>query len=149
MQARWFRHVVNWYGPYLGAGIHVTHVADDWRSLRVELRSRFYNRNYVGTHFGGSLFAMADPFFMIMVMRNLGRDYVVWDKAAEIEFVSPGRGTVSAEFRLTDADLDDLRAHTADGSKYLRWFAVDVVGGDGTIVAKVRKQLYVRRKPAA
>ncbi len=149
MQARWFRHVVNWYAPYLGAGIHVVAISDDWRYVCVELRSRFYNRNYVGTHFGGSLFAMADPFYMIMVIRNLGGTYLVWDKAAEIEFVAPGRGTITAEFRLTDADLDDLKANTAGGEKYLRWFAVELRAADGTTVARVRKQLYVRRKPAA
>lgn len=149
MRARWFRHVLNWYGPYLGAGVHVAAISDDWRHVRVELRSRFYNRNYVGTHFGGSLFAMTDPFYMIMVIRNLGSTYIVWDKAAEIEFVAPGRGTVAAEFRLTDEDLADLRANTANGGKYLRWFPVDVVGEDGKVVARVRKQLYVRRKPAA
>jgi acyl-coenzyme A thioesterase PaaI-like protein len=140
------RRLFNIYPPFLGAGIRVSEIADDWRYLKVTLRLRWWNRNYVGTHFGGSLYVMTDPFLMIMAMRNLGSDYVVWDRAAEIEFIAPGRGTVTAEFRLNDADLDEMRARTADGAKYLPWFSVDVVGEDGSPIARVRKQLYVRRR---
>ncbi|WP_018348796.1 DUF4442 domain-containing protein [Longispora albida] len=103
---------------------------------------------YVGTHFGGNLFSMTDPFWMIMVLRSIGPGYMVWDRAGEIEFVSPGRGDVFARFHLTDEVLDELRAATADGDKALRWFETDIVTADGTVVAKVRKQVYVRRKLA-
>ena len=99
------------------------------------------------THFGGSLFAMTDPFRMIPVLHCLGPDYFVWDKAAEIEFVKPGRGTVHAVFTLDDAVLDELRAAAAGGEKVLRWFDADVVDAQGEVVARTRKQLYVRRKP--
>ena len=146
MGPRWFRHVVNCYPPYLGAGVRVTEIAPDWRRLRVEMPLRWYNRNYVGTHFGGSLYSMTDPFLMIMVIRNLGDGYVVWDKAASIEYVAPGRGRVSAEFTLTEEVLDELRAQTAGGEKYLRWFEIDVLGPEGELVARVKRQLYVRRK---
>ena len=146
MTTRWHRLLFNIYPPYLGAGVRVSAIADDWRRIRVKMPLRWFNRNYVGTQFGGSLYAMTDPFLMIMVMKNLGRDYVVWDRAAEIAFVAPGRGTVHADFRLTDADLDAMRARTASGDKYLPWFSIDVCADDGTVVARVRKQLYVRRK---
>ena len=146
MKASTLRRILNLWPPFLFSGIRVTQVDTDWRHARVELRMRPWNRNYVGTHFGGSLFAMTDPFWMIMVKERLGRDYMVWDKAAEIEFVKPGRGTVHAEFRLDEAVLDELRAATADGGKTLRWFDVDVVDGTGETVARIRKQVYVRRK---
>lgn len=136
----------NWWPPFLFGGIRVLHVADDWRSARVQLKLRWYNRNYVGTQFGGALFSMTDPFWMILVMECLGRDYIVWDRAAEIEFVAPGRGDVFADFSVRDEDLDELRAAAAGGGKVLRWFAVDVRAADGSIVARVRKQLYVRLK---
>ncbi|MFF3564812.1 DUF4442 domain-containing protein [Streptomyces sp. NPDC002574] len=143
------RRAINWWPPYLFAGIRVLDIADDWSSARVRLRLHRFNRNYVGTHFGGSLFSMADPFWMLLTMNRLGRDYLVWDRAAEIEFVSPGRGDVFADFKLTEDRLDEMRELTAHGHKALMWFENDVVADDGTIVAKVRKQLYVRRKPAA
>lgn len=147
MRASLLRHGLNLWPPFLFAGIHVAALAPDYRHARVELRMRPWNRNYVGTHFGGSLFAMTDPFWMLMVLQSLGRDYIVWDKAGEIEFVKPGRGTVHARFDLDEATLDALRAATADGSKHLRWFDAEVVDVHGDVVARLRKQLYVRRKP--
>ena len=131
--------------PYAFSGIRVTDIAPDWSRARVELRARWYNRNYVGTHFGGSLFAMTDPFWMILLIRRLGPGYRVWDRAAEIEFVRPGRGTVVAEFVLDEATVDDIRAATAGGDKHLRWFETTVTDAQGEVVARVRKQVYVRR----
>ena len=133
--------------PFFFNAIHVQHIADDWRSASVVLRKRWYNRNYVNTQFGGNLFAMNDPFWMLLVMKLLGRDYIVWDKAGSIEFVSPGRGDVFAEFLVDDAVLRSIRDATANGDKYLHWFENSVHDKAGTIVAKVRKQVYVRRKP--
>jgi acyl-coenzyme A thioesterase PaaI-like protein len=148
MRASWFRHLLNLYPPFLGAGIHVRHIAADWRRIDVEMPLRWYNRNVVGTHFGGSLFALSDPFFMLMAIHNLGRDYVVWDRAAEIEFVAPGRSRVSVQFALTESELAEMRAQTQEGQKYLCWLPAEIRGADGELVAKVRRQLYVRRKRA-
>jgi acyl-coenzyme A thioesterase PaaI-like protein len=148
MKAATLRRAMNLWPPFLFSGIRVIELADDFRYVRVELRQRWYNRNYVGTHFGGSLFAMADPFWMIPLIRVLGRDYLVWDRAGEIEFLQPGRGTVTAEFRLDEAVLAEIRAATASGEKYLRWFETELRNADGEVVARVRKQVYVRRKPA-
>jgi acyl-coenzyme A thioesterase PaaI-like protein len=139
---RWLFRV---WPPYLFSGIRVTHLADDWSRARVELRARWYNRNYVGTHFGGSLFAMTDPFWMILLIRRLGPGYRVWDRAAEIEFVKPGRGTVVAQFVLDEATVADIRAATSGGDKHLRWFGTEVTDAQGEVVARVRKQVYVRR----
>ncbi|MBO8194724.1 DUF4442 domain-containing protein [Streptomyces oryzae] len=137
---------LNWYPPYRFAGIRVLDIADDWSSARVRLKLGRLNRNYFGTQFGGSLYSMSDPFWCLLAVNRLGRGYVVWDKAAEIEFVSPGRGDVYAEFKVTEDRLEEIRAATADGSKALPWFESTVTAADGTVVARVRKQLYVRRK---
>ncbi|MBY4599512.1 DUF4442 domain-containing protein [bacterium BD-1] len=146
MKASRLRLLFNVWPPFLFAGIHVTHLADDFSHARVELRQRWYNRNYVGTHFGGSLFAMTDPFWMILVMRRLGPGYLVWDQAGEVKFEKPGRGTVVAEFDLPEAVVEQLRAAAEDGSKVLHWFDTEVRDGEGHVVARVRKQVYVRRK---
>lgn len=147
--ARAVRRVMNLWPPFLFSGIRVLEIADDWRFARVVLRKRWYNANYVGTHFGGSLFAMTDPFWMIPTLRCLGSDYIVWDKAAEIEFIAPGRADVFAEFHMTDAILNGIRAATAGGEKYLIWCETEVKTASGELVARVRKQLYVRRKKSA
>ena len=143
------RWIFNLWPPFLASGIHVTRLSADLRDARVELRMRPWNRNYVGTHFGGNLFAMTDPFWMIMTLRALGKDHVVWDKAGEIEFIRPGRGLVHAEFVLDEATLQTIRDATAGDAKYLHWFTTDVLDASGEPVARVRKQIYVRRKRRA
>jgi len=149
MSASTFRRGINFWPPFLFAGIRVLAVSDDFRSAKVRLRLGRLNRNYVGTHFGGSIFAMTDPFWMLLVMQNLGRGYVVWDAAAEIEFVSPGRGDIFAEFVLTDDRLAEIRELTQEGKKALIWFDTEVLAADGSVVARVRKQVYVREKRPA
>ena len=139
------RRLLRVWPPFLFSGIRVDVWSDDWRYARVRLKLAWYNRNYVGSHFGGLLFAMTDPFWMIMTMNALGRDYIVWDKAAAIDFVAPGREDVYAEFLLDEAVLDELRAATVGGDKHLRWFETAVVDAQGEVVARVRKQVYVRR----
>ncbi|MEJ5208171.1 DUF4442 domain-containing protein [Denitratimonas sp. CY0512] len=147
MTPRHLRRIFNLWPPFLFAGIRVHEIAPDWRHARVQLKLAWYNRNYVRTQYGGNLFSMTDPFWMILVMHNLGPDYVVWDKAAEIEFIAPGREDVFADFQLESAVLDELRQAAAGGDKVLRWFDTEVKTASGELVARVRKQLYVRLKP--
>ena len=142
------RWLMNSYPPLLFAGVRVTEFSPDWRRASVRLRLTRWNRNYVGTQFGGSLFAMTDPFWMIMMMNRLGPEYIVWDVAAQIDFVSPGRGDVFATFELDDERVAAVRAAADRQPKHLEWFEADVTMADGTVVARVRKQLYVRRKDA-
>jgi len=145
--ARQLQKGMKWWPPFLGAGIRLRSMADDFREAVVELKLGRLNRNAVGTHFGGSLYAMTDPFFAIMLMHNLGSDYLVWDKSASIEYVAPGRGTVSAHFRLSGERIDEIKAQAAGGEKVLPQFAVDVKDETGGMVARVYKTLYVRLKP--
>ena len=140
---------INLWPPFLGAGIRVQRIAPDMKSVDVEMKLRWWSANYVGTHFGGSLFAMTDAFYMLMLMANLGRDYIVWDKAATIRYRKPGKGTVRAEFRLTDAQLDDIRDKLKTLIKYEPTFTVEVKDEQGTVIAEVEKLLYVRKKEAA
>jgi acyl-coenzyme A thioesterase PaaI-like protein len=148
IKASTLRRILYFWPPFLFSGIRVEAWSDDWRYARVRLKLHWYSRNFVGTQFGGSLFAMTDPFFMIMTLQVLGRDYIVWDKAGAIDFVAPGRTDVVAEFRLDDSVLDEIRAATAGGEKYLRWFEAEVKTDGGELIARVRKQIYVRRKRA-
>ena len=140
------RRWINLWPPFLGAGIHVTHIAPDMKSVDVEMKLRWWNANYVGTHFGGSLFAITDAFYMLMIMHHLGDDYIVWDKAATIRYRKPGRGTVHVEFRLTDAQLDDIREKCQTLPKYEPVFPVEVKDEQGVVIAEVDRLIYVRKK---
>jgi len=146
--ARQLEKGMKWWPPFLGAGIRVRSLSDDFRDAVVELKLGRLNRNAVGTHFGGSLYAMTDPFFMIMLLHNLGADYLVWDKSGSIEYVAPGRGIVHARFQLSEGRIAEIRAQAAAGEKVLPEFQVEVRhANDDSLVALVRKTLYVRLKP--
>lgn len=146
MKASRLRFGMNLWPPFLFAGIRVEEISPDYRYARVRMRLRPWNRNFFGTHFGGSLFAMTDPFWVLLLFNQLRGEHVVWDQAGEIDFVAPGRGTVRAEFRLTDEHVDQVLERTASGEKALIWFETDVVGQDGSVIARVKKQVYARRK---
>lgn len=148
-RARMLRWVLNFYPPYIGAGIRVQSISPDLRQVKVRMGLHWFNRNYVHTQFGGSLYSMVDPFYMLMLMELLGREYIVWDKAASIDFISPGKGPVFAELRIDDALLTDIREHTAGGKKSLPRLQVDIRDAAGELVARVDKTLYVRLKPQA
>lgn len=143
---RFMLRAVNYWPPFFGAGIRVTYRNPSFTAVDVEMRLHFWNRNYVGTHFGGSLYSMTDPFFMLMLIENLGPEYIVWDKAASIRFRKPGRGTVRAEFRLTDAELAAVRRDADANGKLEPTFTVQIKDEQGEVVAEVEKLLYVRKR---
>ncbi len=143
-QQRFLERLINFYPPLLGAGIRVKHV--DELTTRVTMRLTPLNRNVVGTHFGGSLYSMCDPWFMLILMRVLGSGYIVWDKAASIQFLQPGRGTVTATFHIPPERIDEIRSAMDTNKKIEPTFAVDVLDTEGKAVAHVEKLLYVRRK---
>ena len=135
---------INLYPPLLGAGIRVHKI--DELTVRVEMKLTALNRNIVGTHFGGSLYSMCDPWFMLILMRALGRDYIVWDKSASIQFLQPGRGTVSATFHISPEQIEEIRNQADKSQKIEPVFSVDVLDAQGRAVAHVEKLLYVRKK---
>ncbi len=128
----------------------MTYIASDWREIRIRLPLSWRTRNYVGTIFGGSLYAAVDPFYMIMLMKNLGPDYVVWDKAATVAFRKPGRTPLQAVFHLDEAELEEIRRILAENPKVDRSYTLDLVDRNGTIHTTVDKTIHVsRRAPAA
>ena len=140
--------LINLWPPLLGAGIKVVRQSPDFRSVEVELRLTRLNRNYVGVHFGGSLFAMTDPFYMVMLAEALGPDYIVWDKSASIRFRRPGKGTVRAHFELTDSRLDEIRTNLEVNGIHDAVFVVDILNQQNELVSQVERTLYVATKIA-
>lgn len=136
----------NLWPPYLGSGIRISYVSKDYRHIKVELKRKWYNSNYVGTQFGGSIYSMTDPFYMLMLINNLGKGYTVWDKGAIVNFIKPGRTRLSAEFNI-DQDLIDLvKIKTQDGSKYVFDMKVVILDDQKQVIAEVIKTLYVRKR---
>lgn len=146
MTAKKLKRRIRFYPPYLGAGVRITHISDDFLTVKVELPLRFYNKNAVGTHFGGSLYSMCDPFFMLMLINILGKDYIVWDKAATIRFKKPGKGVVKATFSISPERIAEIRAAADTQGKVEPMFQVSITDSEGDVVAEIDKLLYIRKK---
>ncbi len=136
------------FPPYWGTGIKVTMIANDFRRISVAMPLRWYNRNLRGTHFGGNLFAMADPFYMIMLMNVLGKDYEVWDQDSSIQFCRPGKGRVFANFQLPLELVENIIETTRTGTKVTPKFIIDIKDDTGQVIAQVTKTIYIRNRKA-
>ena len=140
------KRMLNIYPPYLGAGVKVSYISKDWREIHVSMSLRWFNRNAVGTHFGGSLYSMIDPHIMLLLMQLLGDKYVVWDKAAEINFIKASKKKVTSTIRVTDEDLKNIYENTNKGEKYFSEFMVDIRDENNNLIASIKKILYIKLK---
>lgn len=146
MRAGTLRLFMNLWPPFVGAGIHVTALAEGYREASVELRPHWYNRNFFGDHFGGSLYAMTDPFYPLLLIHILGPEYRVTHAAGSIRYLAPARGTVRARFHITDEHVAAIKVAAEGGEKHLPQFSVDIVDSDGEVVARATHTAYVRKK---
>lgn len=146
-----FLRLLNFWPPFLGAGIRLRYLASDFSEARVEMKLRFWNRNYVGVHFGGSLYAMTDPFYMLLVMegfreRGWLKQYIIWDKEASVRFKKPGTGKVRAHFKITDEQIRHFKQQADLLGKFEPLLTVQVLGENDELVAEIDKRLYIRKK---
>ena len=141
-----FLKMLRLYPPFLGAGISLRSVDRDLTAIEVQMKLWVFNQNFVGTQFGGSLYSMCDPWFMIMLMHQLGDAYIVWDKSATIDFLKPGRGTVRARFDLPREKVAEIRAEVEAKGKINPRFEAVVTDCEGQQIARVTKLLSIRRK---
>ena len=137
---------MNFWPPFLFTGIHIEHISKDFLEVDVSLKLRFWNRNYVGTAYGGSLYSMTDPFYMLMLIQLLGRGYIVWDKAASIRFKKPGVTKVYAQFRLSQEQVQGYRDELKTKNKIEPTLTVYIKDEEGNIIAEVDKLLYIKKK---
>ena len=142
----YMRWCFNLFPAYRGTGARCSYIAGDWKEIRIKLPLNWRTRNYVGTIFGGSIYAAADPMYMIMLIHLLGDDYVVWDKAAKVRFRKPGRSTLYATFTVDEKELDCIRSELELREKIDRVYGVDLVDAYGARHATVEKTLHIRRK---
>lgn len=139
---------ISWWPPYMGTGIKVKKPQNNFTLIEVELKQRFYNTNYVGSHFGGSLYSMCDPFYMFILLEHLGKDHLIWDKSAHIEYIKPGKGKLRVKFEIKEEQLESLRKKALEEFKILATFTSDILNDKNEVIAKITKELYIRRKDA-
>lgn len=137
---------MNYWPPYFGAGVKINLLDEKEMIIKVSMPLKKLNKNYVGTHFGGSLYSMVDPFYMLILMQKLGRDYIVWDKEAHIYFKKPGKDCVHCTFKISTEEVESIRSQVAEHGKYEPLFIATIYGEKGEVVAEVEKKLWVKKK---
>lgn len=148
-KAKQLKRLAKWiwlYPPYIGTGISVRSVNQDATSYTIQMKKRWFNSNAYGTHFGGSLYSMVDPFFVFAAASYFGEDYILWDKRASIHYVSPGKGTVTTVIGITHTKLEEMKTIVDRDGKALFDFETTITESDGRVVAEVSKQIYIRKK---
>lgn len=137
---------IHFYPPYLGAGISLHSVNEDFTHFVVKMKLRWYNKNLFKIHFGGSLYAMCDPFFVFIILQNLGNEYFVIDKSAKISFKRPGKTDVTATFHISQERIAEIKQEIDEIGKKSYFFQTEVIDKEGNVVAEVEKEIYVRKK---
>ena len=138
--------MMRFWPPFLGAGISVKDFNADYTMVLVQMKMRFWNKNYVGTHFGGSLYSMTYSFYMLMLMNILGKEYIVWDKSSGIRYKIPAKGVVFAQFTISQEQITTIKEETEQGTKFEPEFSVNIVNEEGKVVAEVKKILHITKK---
>jgi len=138
--------LMNFYPPYVGAGIRIKDISHDFMRAEIEMKLRWWNKNLVGTHFGGSLMSMSDPFYMLLLVQNLGKDYIVWDKASSIKFKRPGTGKVTCVFEINQALVDQIKVGVSELGKKDYKLPLVITNEQGQTVCELEKTIYVRKK---
>ncbi len=146
LRTRLHRWYFNFFPAYRGTGARVTYVADDFREIRVKVPLSWRTRNYVGTIYGGSMYGAVDPVYMLMLIKNLGPEYQVWDKAASIRFRRPGRDTLHARCAIDERELADIHEALAREPAIERVYDIDLTDDLGVVHATIRKTLHIRRR---
>lgn len=151
MKRKWFalfvRVFINFVPCIRGTGGRVIHISEDFTRLTVRLKLSWRTRNVVGTIFGGSMYASTDPFYMLMLMQILGKDFVVWDKGCTIRFKRPAKGTIYADFHVTPERLAQLRAEVESKGEATVTWPVAYRDRNDVTYAEFDKVLYVATKP--
>ena len=148
LKTRLFRLGTNFFPCYRGTGGRVTFIAEDFRCIRIRLPLSWRTRNVVGTIFGGSIYAATDPFYMLMLRMRLGKSYVIWDKAASVQFIRPGKSTLYAEFVLTAAEEAEILRLLKQQPSVDRVYTVELCDKNGVVHAIVQKVVYITTKKA-
>ncbi len=148
MSPKAFRRAMRFFPAIRNTGVIVDHISDDWYHWELRLPMSMKTRNYVGTHFGGTLYSSMDPHIMLAWMHILGPDFIVWDKAGSVRFRKPGKGTLRSAFTLSAEDEAEVRA-LARGAKLDKTYKLAWTDAQGDVVAEVEKVVHFQARPNA
>ena len=145
-KSRRFRWGFNLFPAYRGTGGRVTYIAEDWKAVHVKVPLSWRTRNYVGTIYGGSMYGAIDPIYMLMLIKILGPEYIVWDKAAKIRFRKPGKDTLFADFQLSNEEIAEIKRLAGTEESVDRIYSLELKDKAGVVYAEIEKTLYIAKK---
>lgn len=145
-RTRTMRWAFNFWPCIWCTGSRVTFIASDFRELHVQLKLNLRTRNRVGTVFGGSIYSSVDPYFMLLLMEVLGKNFVVWDKAASVKFVRPIIGTVKCKFEISEETIEEIKRQIDDRGEYTFDLPLIYVDDSDKVFATFNKSIYVADK---
>ncbi len=148
IEPRTILKLIRFWPPYLGAGIYVKSINEVFTEVEVRMKQRFFNTNYVGTHFGGSLYSMCDPFLMFILLHHLKDEHIVWDKGASIDYLKPAKGEVRVVFKTSLEEIESIKKECLHSFSFEPKYVVEILDKENKVVARVNKSLYIRRKDA-
>lgn len=148
-KTRLMRFAFNFFPAYRMSGGRITFISDDLRNVKIKLPLNWKTKNIVGTIYGGSMYGAIDPIYMVMFLKLLGKDYIVWDKSAKIEFKRPGRDILTAEFNIDNELLNDIRQELEEKKSITKDFVVELLDKNNKVSAKIEKTLYFQKNKAA
>lgn len=141
----YFLRFWNFWPPFLFTGIKIIEKSPDYRHMKVKLKLRFWTSNYLGTQYGGSMFSMTDAFYMIMLIKNLGKGYSIWDKAASIRFLKPGKTDLFVEYNLSEKDLQSIKNELESNSRINWTRKIEIKDRNDEIVAEVERVISIKK----
>ena len=136
----------NFFPAYRGTGGRVMYIADDFHEVCVKLPLNWRTRNYVGTIYGGSIYASIDPIYMLMLIHILGPEYVVWDKAAKIRFKKPGKETLYVDFHLSAEEIGEIKQLAETERSVDRIYNLQLKDKNGVPHAFIEKTIYISKR---
>ena len=145
-KSRIFRWGFNFFPAYRGTGGRLVYVADDFKEIHIKLPLNWRTRNYVGTIYGGSMYASIDPIYMLMLIKILGPEFTVWDKAAKIRFRKPGEDTLFADFKLTGEEIAEIKRLAENERSIDRIYNVELKDKGGVVHVQIEKTIYISKK---
>ncbi len=145
-RTRLLRWGFNLFPAFRRTGGRITYISSDLKRVRVQVPLNWKTRNYVGTLFGGSMYGAVDPIYMVMFIKLLGPEYIVWDKAAHIQFKKPGRSALTAEFTIDDEELKSIRNDLEKVEKVDRTYQINLLDDTHVTCASIEKTLQFRKR---
>ncbi len=139
---------MRFYPPLFFQRIWVKNFDKDFTGAEVKIFRSILNINYNRSIFGGTIYSAADPFYAVLFYQSLlrrGYKVLVWQKAAEIDYIKPGMTTLSFKIRIKEEDIQEACTTLDANEKFVKSYPLEITDKYGELCAKVQNVIYIRK----